>query len=145
MSWCDSIDGSPCGSCLLVTAAVILGPVFILCFLTAYLVLGRKFDRIVGQGSGPDFYAGLLGKLALRPTNFALLIVVHPDWARIERRKGRERIETHPAAFWVRDYGGIDYRAQASWFQIVFSWAYITSGWVAMLIGGVLWVCKNLL
>lgn len=142
MSWCDA-SAAPCGSCYFGAVGTVVLLAILFCAPAAYFILGRKFDRLVGQGAGPEFWLGPLGRLLVRPLIFAMLIVANPDWERIARRKGKDRVENHPAEFFVRDYRGIDYRSQAGLGKTVFSWIYVVSSSAMVLMGLALLFCEK--
>lgn len=107
----------------------------LLCFAAGYLLLGRRFDKIVGRGEGPDYSMGPISSLAIRPVGYAMLIVANPNWDKIMRRKGAQ-VETNPLEYWVRNYRNVDFRGSATLGQKIYSWVFLGSATVCFLILG---------
>lgn len=143
--FCDPQDAEICGSCVLTWVGMSATGVALLCLPMGYWILGRQFDRLVGQGAGPEFWLGPIGRLVMRPLIFAMLIVANPDWEKIERRKGKDRVDNHPAEFFVRDYRGVNYRRCAGPIQTGFSWVYVLSATSMVVLGLFGVVCDWLL
>lgn len=119
---------SVCESTFAGTLVIIVGLPIIPCLLLSYPLLGRHFDPLIREQAFPDFWLGLLGKLILRPIGYAFFIVVNPDWKRIKAKNSNRDPERFDlVAMYIRTYGNIDYREEASWLQLGFSLLYVSS------------------
>ncbi|MEQ6887038.1 hypothetical protein [Salicola sp. Rm-C-2C1-2] len=133
-----------CNSELFETLALIVGAPIVPCMILSYPIIGRQFDPMIVDPAFPDFWMGPLGKYIVRPIGYTLLIVANVDWEKArERRRSLETRGADLGELYVRTYGHVDYRKQASWLQLLFSILYISSLMVGAVFGLLLAFCGN--
>jgi hypothetical protein len=77
----------------------------------SYFVLTRPFDKVVPRGFGPEYDLWFASVLICRPFSFAFKIV----------------LPNYPNPVMKANWGDYNFRANASRFQIIFSYAYMCS------------------
>lgn len=140
MDWINICD-SPVFDAL----ALIVGAPIVPSMILSYLILGRYFDPMIHHREALDFWLGPVGKYIGRPIAYAFFTVVNVDWTKLEERATRRNPEVNPMGPTIRTYGHIDFRREATAFQIVFSWLYIGLLALWVVLSFVYGICTYLL